>query len=65
MPPRTARPAVVAAALRYVPVRTWLRQPLAMGYELHVPLHRAPLSTHQLNALAERLFELLEDEGRQ
>ena len=55
----------IAAALRYVPGRTWLRQPLAMGYELHVPLHRAPLSARQLNALAERLFELLEAEKGQ
>ncbi len=50
----------IAAALRYVPGRTWLAQPLAMGYELHLPAGRAPLSTRQLNELAERLFELLE-----
>jgi len=57
--------AETAAALRYVPGQTWLRQPLAMGYELHVPVNRAPLSTRQLNELVRRLFELLEEEERQ
>ncbi len=57
--------AETAAALRYVPGQTWLRQPLAMGYEFHVPTNRAPLSTRQLNELVRRLFELLEEEKRQ
>ena len=48
-----------AAALRYVPGQTWLRQPLTMGYELHVPVNRAPLSMWQLNELVQRLCELL------
>lgn len=54
-----------AAALRYVPGQTWLRQPLAMGYELHVPVSRTPLSTRQLNELVQRLFELLDGQTRQ
>jgi DNA-binding transcriptional MerR regulator len=49
-----------APALRYVPGQTWLRQPLTMGYELHVPADRTPLSSVQLAELAQRLFELLE-----
>ena len=49
-----------AAALRFVPGQSWLRQPLTMGYELHVPSQREPLSTRQLNELIRRLFELLE-----
>ena len=55
----------IAAALRYVPGGTWLRQPLPMGYELHVPVNRSPLSTRQLGELALRLFELLEEEKEQ
>ncbi len=54
-----------AAALRYVPGQTWLRQPLFMGYELHVPVNRTPLSTWQLNELIQRLAELLEAGKRQ
>jgi len=54
-----------AAALRYVPGQTWLRQPLVMGYELHVPVSRTPLSTWQLNELVRRLAELLEEGRRQ
>jgi DNA-binding transcriptional MerR regulator len=49
-----------AAALRYVPGQSWLRQPLTMGYELHVPADRTPLSSVQLADLVQRLFELLE-----
>ena len=50
-----------AAALRYVPGQSWLRQPLAMGYELHVPADRTPLSSVQLADLVQRLFELLQN----
>ncbi len=55
----------IAAALRYVPGGTWLRQPLPLGYELHVPANRSPLSTRQLGELALRLFELLQEEKGQ
>jgi len=49
-----------AAALRYVPGQSWLRQPLTMGYELHVPIDRTPLSSAQLADLIRHLFELLQ-----
>lgn len=50
-----------APILRYVPGQTWLRQPLTMGYELHIAADRTPLSSVQLADLVQHLFELLQN----
>ena len=46
-----------------VPGQSWLRQPLAAGYELHVGAGRAPLDSSQLAALARTLFDILRNGG--